>query len=1077
MPRSHEAPYDGVVASLPILQITRGPALYSLARFSLLEMTECSAVLRQLGHGAACLQDAAMQVVQYLHRTLGDPHTEERDCVLVRCFKTSSYSRLDAASQQVVREKLGGIAPFPDLKCFTLLATAGEQPHWNDVGKSYRYRAIPMVSADFVKQFPMFSQLLHQFGVSLESSMDAQGGWLVDVGEKTYNVFYVPDAVGSPYVPVQEAFVKKYGVKSVLCFGGMLPSRDLFAVILFSRTPIPHETAQLFRSLALSTKASFLAFDEAGPEEPVQDKKDGDRHAADLATQRNAVRYESRTAVAEQLLGVYEDAVRTQSVCMARAEEALRERAEALERSEGALREQTRIVNSILRSMGDGVVVTDEEGRLVLANPALESILGVPPGSVPPSDWPQRYEFFQADTVTPLSAQDWPLSRASRGDKVDWAEIYVPRPGETRGRWVSVTTRPIKSEDGVLRGNVAVFHDITWLKRAQDALYESEHRFRSLVEGARDIIFTISLDGTLTSLNPAFENVTNWSRSQWIGEPLAALLHPDDVGFCQDVVQAILERGVPLTCSMQLSMKQGGYITGEFVGTPQLQQGRAVGVLGILRDVTERRRIEDALRDSEERLRSIVQSTKDAIVLVNALMKVAFWNKGAEATFGYSAEEMIGQPVTMIIPDRYHDILERNVQRARLVERLIMSSSTLELVGRRKDGGEFPLELSLAAWKGKTDLFFTVIIRDITERRMAEEELDRLHRHNQVVLNSAGEGIYGVDREGRTTFVNPAAAKMFGFEADELIGKSMHALIHHTDANGVPIPEHACPVLETITGGQTRHDEDDVFWRKDGTNFPVEYVSTPIRERGEIVGAVVVFKDTTDRKRAEEQLQDSLRRLRKLSRRLEGIREEERGRIARELHDELGVGLTCLKIDLSRLGGLLGERLPGADRPKVEERIRAMKEQVDATIASVQRIVAELRPGVLDDLGLVAAIEWQCRDFQRRTGIACRCTVSHEDLRVDPEHATAVFRICQEALTNVARHAQASQVEVRLEDQGVAVALVVRDNGKGIPLERLTDAKSFGLLGMRERAGLLGGEMHIDSREGEGTTIALRLPR
>jgi signal transduction histidine kinase len=210
---------------------------------------------------------------------------------------------------------------------------------------------------------------------------------------------------------------------------------------------------------------------------------------------------------------------------------------------------------------------------------------------------------------------------------------------------------------------------------------------------------------------------------------------------------------------------------------------------------------------------------------------------------------------------------------------------------------------------------------------------------------------------------------------------------------------------------------------------------------------------------------------------LEGVREEERGRIARELHDELGVGLTCLKIDLSRLGGLLGERAVAPDRTKIEDRIRGMKEQVDATIASVQRIVAELRPGVLDDLGLVAAIEWVCRDFQRRTGITCRCVVSHEDLRVDPEHATAVFRICQEALTNVARHAHATVVDVRLEEVDGMVSLRVRDNGRGIPPERLSDAKSFGLLGMRERAGLLGGEVHVDSREGQGTTIALRLPR
>ena len=1048
--------------------------MYSLTSFSLSDMTECSAVIRQFGPQATSLQDAAARVVAYLQSTLGNDQTGERDCVLVRCFKTTSFKHLDPETQRIARERLGGIAPFPELKCFTLLATAGLEPDWNRVEASYRYRAIPMVSAEFVKQFPMFSQLLHQFGVSLDSSVDAQGGWLVDLAEKSYNVFYVPDAVGSPYVPVQEGFVHKYGVKSVLCFGGMLPSRDLFAVILFSRIPIPRETAKLFRSLALSAKSSFLAFDEAGPTD-----SESVRGADDVAPGllRDAARHQSQTLVAEQLLTVYEDAVRMQSVGMVQTQEALRERALALERAEGALREQTRIVNSILRSMGDGVVVTDEDGRFVLANPALESILGAPPGDVPPPEWPERYGFLQADTTTPLSPQTWPLSRPLRGDKVDWAEIYIRRPDDLRGRWVSVTTRPIKGDDGVLRGNVAVFHDITWLKRAQDALYESEHRFRSLVEGARDIIFTVSSDGVLTSLNPAFETVTNWSRSQWVGEPLASLLHPDDVGFCQDVLQAILDRGVPLTCSMQVSIKQGGYVTGEFVGSPQVQQGRVVGVLGILRDVTERRRIEDALRDSEERLRSIVQSTKDAIVLVNALMKVAFWNKGAEAAFGYSAEEMIGQPVMTIIPERYHDVLEWNVQRARLVERLIMTSSTLELVGRRKDGSEFPLELSLAAWKGKADLFFTVIIRDITERRLAEEELDRLHRHHQVVLNSAGEGIYGVDREGRTTFVNPAAAKMFGFEPDELIGKPMHALVHHTDQAGMAVPQALCLIRETTETGQTRYNEDDVFWRKDGTNFPVEYVSAPIRERGEIVGAVVVFKDTTERKRAEAQLQASLRRLRKLSRRLEGIREEERGRIARELHDELGVGLTCLKIDISRLGGLLGERLGTAERVKVDERIKGMKEQVDATIASVQRIVAELRPGVLDDLGLVAAIEWQCRDFQRRTGITCRCAVSHEDLRVDPEHATAVFRICQEALTNVARHAQATTVDVRLEDLGTGVLLQVQDNGRGIPPDRLVDAKSFGLLGMRERASLLGGDVQIDSREGEGTTIALRLPR
>jgi two-component system sensor histidine kinase UhpB len=898
--------------------------------------------------------------------------------------------------------------------------------------------------------------------------------FLVDLRETTYNVFFVPTAVESPYVPVQEGFVRKYGIESVLCFGGLVSAKDLFAVILFSRTPIDRETANLCKSLALGVKVSLLPFCEvpsasaSGPSETCTDGKTGESVR---------LQHAPLMEVTEQLLEFYEDAVRAQSARIAKAQQDLRDRADALQRSERALQDQTQIVQSILHSMGDGVAVADGDGRLILANPAMERIVGFSPLEVPLQNWPERVGLFLGDGATPFPASGWPLLRALGGEKVDWAEICIRPAIDKPGRWVSVNAQAIQSPDGRPQGAVAVFHDITWLKRAQEALYESEHRFRSLVEGAQDLIFTVSKAGLITSLNPAFETVTQWSRAQWIGEPLSSLLHADDVSFCRDVIEAILERGTSLTCSMHITVKTGGYVHGEFVGAPQIQNGRIVGVLGVVRDVTERRRIEDALRDSEERLRSIVQSTREAIVLVNGLLKIAYWNKGAEAAFGYIAQEVIGHPISTILPERYHEVLHHHFQRTRLSDRSSAAGNTLDLVGTRKDGSEFPMELSLASWKGKADLFFTLIIRDITERRRAEEELERLNRHHHLVLNSAGEGIYGTDRDGRTTFINPAAAKMLGWEVEDLIGRPMHELIHHSYSDGSPYPRENCPMRAGLVEGHLVHTDRDVFWRKDGTMFPVEYVSTPIRERGEVVGVVVVFKDTTERKRVEERLQESFTRLRTLSRRMEGIREEERTRIARELHDELGVGLTCLKIDLSRLGHLLGERLETSDWFAADERIRSMKEQVDATIASVQRIVAELRPGVLDDLGLVAAIEWQCRDFQRRTGIACTWTFSHEDLHLDPEQATAVFRICQEALTNVARHAGATSVFVELEDRDGMIRLEVRDNGRGVSEDKLSHPKSFGLQGMRERAGLLGGDLMIEPGVEGGTRIALRLPR
>ena len=248
--------------------------------------------------------------------------------------------------------------------------------------------------------------------------------------------------------------------------------------------------------------------------------------------------------------------------------------------------------------------------------------------------------------------------------------------------------------------------------------------------------------------------------------------------------------------------------------------------------------------------------------------------------------------------------------------------------------------------------------------------------------------------------------------------------------------------------------------------------------KGQATGPLLTraLRYAAERKRTEEDLRSSFNLLRTLSRRLEAIREEERGRIARELHDQLGVGLTCLKMDLSRMPAIMNEAIGSKEYAKADNKIRSMIQDVDATIASVQRIVTELRPAMLDDLGLVAAIEWQAQDFERRSGIHCRCVAGEEDITVDRERATVVFRICQEALTNIARHAGAANVTIRFEEQAGSLLLEVQDDGQGIPQEKIADPHSLGLLGMRERAQLFGGRIDIMGRPAEGTTITLRLP-
>lgn len=224
-------------------------------------------------------------------------------------------------------------------------------------------------------------------------------------------------------------------------------------------------------------------------------------------------------------------------------------------------------------------------------------------------------------------------------------------------------------------------------------------------------------------------------------------------------------------------------------------------------------------------------------------------------------------------------------------------------------------------------------------------------------------------------------------------------------------------------------------------------------------------------KQTEEELRNSREQLRNLSRHLQAVREEERTTIAREIHDELGQSLTALKMDLSWLGG----KLP-AEFDLLKEKTGLMLRYIDETIKTVQRISAELRPGVLDDLGLMAAIEWQAQEFQKRAGISCEVSNSFDCATLDRCRSTALFRIVQEALTNICRHAEATQARVNLEENSNALVATVTDNGKGIDESRLSAPDSLGLIGMRERALLFGGEVNISRLPEGGTAVRLIIP-
>lgn len=237
--------------------------MYNLTQFSLKEMTECGAALRKMGDGADRFEEASARIVTYLYQNLLDDAGQPA-CALVRLFKTHPYRGISPELQAFASSKVGKREIDPSQKCFVLAASAGQRSEWNNPALSVRFKAIPLGGDEFIAQFPMFSQLLTQFGVDLHSFLQPGSNLLVNRHETTFNVFYVQEAAGSLYIPSQEAFVKPYAIRSVLGFGTALPSGEIFAVILFSKISIPREIADLFQTLALCSKVALLPFDGDG---------------------------------------------------------------------------------------------------------------------------------------------------------------------------------------------------------------------------------------------------------------------------------------------------------------------------------------------------------------------------------------------------------------------------------------------------------------------------------------------------------------------------------------------------------------------------------------------------------------------------------------------------------------------------------------------------------------------------------------------------------------------------------------------------------------------------------------------
>ncbi len=356
-------------------------------------------------------------------------------------------------------------------------------------------------------------------------------------------------------------------------------------------------------------------------------------------------------------------------------------------------------------------------------------------------------------------------------------------------------------------------------------------------------------------------------------------------------------------------------------------------------------------------------------------------------------------------------------------------------------------------------------IHDISKYKQIEKAIERVAREWRSTFDAARDAILMLDCRATVIRVNTATTRLLDCSFVELLGQPLNDIIKERLGLDDPFDIEKA----WSTGSQVRNDVN--FHQ--GTRWLRSTVDPVIQADGQSTGAILFLADITSEKMGEIRLQETLTQVRQLSSHMQVVREEERKSIAREVHDELGHALTALKMEAS----WLHRKLSANEEPALASRAQSMASLIDQAIATVRRISTELRPPVLDDLGLDAALEWLTEDYQARTGIRTRVVLPEYPAQVASSQASSVFRIVQEALTNVARHAEASRVDITWQQQANEIDLKIVDNGKGFDPSTPRAGSGFGLLGMSERGRDLRGHLSIDSQPGHGTRIELRFPR
>ena len=517
-------------------------------------------------------------------------------------------------------------------------------------------------------------------------------------------------------------------------------------------------------------------------------------------------------------------------------------------RAEELLKTATDRMNLAVRAGGVGIWDYDPVNNVLVWDEQMYRLYGITE-----HHFSGAYETWRAG-VHPEDRQrgDEDIQLALQGQRDFDTEFRVVRPdGTIRNiRAYAVVQRDAAGEAFRMIGTN---WDITAQKRAEDALRKSEESYRNqFTKNSAMMLLIDPADGAILDANDAAIGFYGYPLGQLLAMHMSDIntLPPSEVRHALGSVTQ--EKGRRFNFQHRLA---DGSVRDVEVSACLIGLGEQVVLHSIVHDITERKRAEDMLKKSETRMRTITDSARDAIILIDTEGRISYWNPAAEIILGYTEEEVIGRNLhKLIVPEHFHASHELAFPGFQETGRGEAVGKTLELVARRKDGEQIAVELSLSAFF-MNGWHAVGLLRDISERKKTEETLKKSEEQVRLLLNSTGEAIYGIDLEGDCTFANPSCSRMLGYaDPQELLGKNMHRLIHHSYPDGRPMSSEECHICRAFRESAGTHRDDEVLWRADGAGFPAEYWFYPQMTGGKMSGGVVTFVDITERRRVESEI-------------------------------------------------------------------------------------------------------------------------------------------------------------------------------------------------------------------------------